>query len=77
MRTAQIPQLCEGTMNEAIGWLIDNKEWIFQGLGVFILGLLVAIFRRKRRSEGGDRIVTHGDFSPGKVEGDYEVEVDE
>lgn len=64
-------------MNDIWDWLIDNKEWVFQGVGVFFLGLLVTFLWRKRDSEKGDTIVTHGDLSPGKVEGDYEVEIDE
>ena len=28
---------------------------------------------RKAKNTGADHILTHGDYSPGKVEGDYEV----
>ena len=58
-------------------WLLDNKEWIFSGFGVFLLGLVLAYFRRKKKTEQGDTITTHGDLSPGKVNGDYKVRIDE
>lgn len=64
-------------MSEIWNWLVDNKEWVFSGVGVFVLGLVVAILRRKKRPLTGDTITTHGDLSPGKVEGDYEVRIDE
>lgn len=25
-------------------WIIDNKEWFFSGVGVFILGLIITFF---------------------------------
>jgi hypothetical protein len=36
-----------------IKWISENKEWLFSGIGVAILGLLFAIFRKRfgRRSE--------------------------
>ena len=27
-------------------WLIDNKEWVFSGAGIFLLGLLVTLFKK-------------------------------
>jgi len=27
-------------------WIISNKEWIFSGIGVFIIGLVISIFRK-------------------------------
>ena len=31
-------------------WVIENKEWIFSGIGVFVIGLVVNfIFKKKRR----------------------------
>ena len=29
-------------MEEIIDWIIQNKEWIFSGIGVFILGLFLS-----------------------------------
>lgn len=28
-------------------WIIENKEWIFSGIGVFILGIIINILRKK------------------------------
>ena len=36
-------------------WMIDNKEWFFSGVGVFILGLIISffswLFRKKHKSD--------------------------
>ena len=29
-------------MEEIIDWIIQNKEWVFSGIGVFVLGLLLS-----------------------------------
>jgi hypothetical protein len=31
-------------------WLIDNKEWLFSGVGVFIFGVIISFFTRKNAS---------------------------
>lgn len=31
-------------------WIIENKEWVFSGAGVFALSLLVALFFKNRNS---------------------------
>jgi hypothetical protein len=28
-------------------WIIDNKEWIFSGAGIFILTLIIGVFVKK------------------------------
>ena len=36
-------------MFEAIwSYVLDNKEWIFSGIGIFIITMFFAIFRRKK-----------------------------
>jgi len=33
-------------------WFVDNKEWLFSGIGVFVLSLFVAfVVSRKRRAQ--------------------------
>lgn len=36
-------------------WMVDNKEWFFSGVGVFILGLIITffswLFRKKQKSD--------------------------
>lgn len=34
-----------------MNWIIENKEWIFSGIGVFILGLIVTIITRKKKGK--------------------------
>lgn len=29
-------------MEEIIEWIIQNKEWVFSGIGVFVLGLFLS-----------------------------------
>ena len=33
-------------------WIIENKEWVFSGIGVFIIGLIISVFTKngKRKS---------------------------
>lgn len=31
-------------------WIIDNKEWIFSGAGIFILSVVIGIFVKKQYS---------------------------
>ena len=35
-----------------MNWIIENKEWIFSGIGIFLLGL---VFRLLLKSGGGSR----------------------
>lgn len=40
-------------------WIIDNKEWIFSGIGVFIISLIIGLFMKrdsssKQNQESGD-----------------------
>ena len=31
-------------------WIIDNKEWVFSGAGVFLLSLVITLFIKKGKS---------------------------
>lgn len=31
-------------------WIIDNKDWIFSGVGIFIITLIIGVFARKQSS---------------------------
>lgn len=57
-------------MQAVIDWLVDNRKWVFSGVGVFVIGLIISIVKRKKNSDG-DKITTHGNQSPGKVMGNY------
>ena len=45
-------------MNETINILINNKDWIFSGIGIFVLGGIGAFLKflhsRKKRKENRD-----------------------
>lgn len=34
-------------METTIQYILDNKEWIFSGIGVFIIGLFVAYLKHR------------------------------
>lgn len=31
-------------------WIIDNKEWVFSGAGIFIISIIVGVFIKKQSS---------------------------
>jgi hypothetical protein len=35
-------------LSDALTWVIDNKEWIFGGIGVAAIGWLFALFIRRQ-----------------------------
>lgn len=45
-------------MDEIIDFLISNKEWVFSGIGIFILGGLATLvklyFSKKKKTISGD-----------------------
>lgn len=36
---------------EISNYIFENKEWIFSGIGVFLMTMLITLFRR-RKSDG-------------------------
>ena len=32
-----------------MNWFLNNCEWIFSGIGVFVIGLIITIFRKKKK----------------------------
>lgn len=42
-------------MNSIVKWVIDNKEWVFSGVGVAIAGFIIGLILKKRVS-GGENI---------------------
>jgi len=58
-------------------WLISNKEWIFSGVGVFVLGLIITYFissnKDKQYQKSGDNstnIQIGGNVTLGKKDDD-------
>lgn len=31
-------------------WIIDNKEWVFSGAGIFLLSLFISLFMKNKKS---------------------------
>lgn len=31
-------------------WVIDNKEWLFSGVGIFVITILISIFTSRKRA---------------------------
>jgi hypothetical protein len=54
-------------MGALIAWMRNNYQWVFSGLGVFVISLLVG------RRWVSKKVSTKGHMSPGKVGGDYKV----
>lgn len=56
-----------------------NYEWLFSGIGVFILSIIIGLKRRGKRrgkrSKDGSyiNIITKGKNSPGIVKGNYTI----
>ena len=56
-------------------WILDNKEWLFSGLGIFIIGSIVQViiycfFRNSKIDKQIDRIVErYIDIIDGKISG--------
>ena len=61
-----------------IDYILRNKEWIFSGIGVFVLGLFILVFQRHQRAKdkAEERVSTFVD-SFGKLYGGggYKLEV--
>lgn len=73
-------------MNDIWDFISNQYEWIFSGIGVYFISGIVAFigfiaFRKWRKKmtnkEKNDIIITHGNQSPGKVGGNYEVNINE
>ncbi len=61
-------------MSEIWSFIETNCEWLFSGLGIFVISLIIAFYRFRKKETSGDTIITKGDQSPGKVGGNYKVE---
>ncbi|MEM8507758.1 MAG: hypothetical protein AAF717_08005 [Bacteroidota bacterium] len=44
-------------------WFLDNFEWIFSGIGVFVLGLVAAIVRKNKQNTRGITTKTKNEFN--------------
>lgn len=55
-----------------MNWIIENKEWIFSGIGVFIIGLIATFLTRKERTKSTKMKQKSGSKSNNiQIGGDY------
>ena len=38
-------------MNDIVSYLYDNKEWIFSGIGVTVVGVIISLIVKKKRDD--------------------------
>jgi len=46
-----------------MNWLIENKEWVFSGVGVFVLGIVITCFTRRQKTCGRKQMQKSGSNS--------------
>ncbi len=52
--------------------IFENKEWIFSGIGVFVIGIIYALFKKKKKSKSTNMKQKSGDNSTNtQIGGDY------
>lgn len=34
-----------------MNWIIENKEWIFSGIGIFILTIILGLFKKRQKAK--------------------------
>jgi len=60
-------------MEKIVTWAVDNKEWLFSGLGVFVLSMLVMYFAKAKKN-ASSQVIRSGDQSTNvQVGGDIHV----
>ncbi len=57
---------------DLLEFIKENSKWIFSGIGVFLIGIILSIFKKKS-SKPKLNIITKGQNSPGIVKGDYTI----
>ena len=50
------------SMTEIGGWIVENRQWLFSGLGIVLLGVVAKLFLKRRSGtiqtqRSGDRSV--------------------
>lgn len=55
-------------------WLIENKEWLFSGIGVTILVAILGLFIRKKGEDKNTQIIKSGDNST-NIQGGEKVNI--
>lgn len=54
-------------------WIIDNKEWLFSGAGIFLMSIIIGLFVKKQSSS--KQVQKSGDKSTNyQAGGDINIE---
>lgn len=61
-------------MKSLLGWIIQNKEWIFSGIGVAIITLLSRVFIKNKANKINRQKIKSGDSST-NIQGVERVDV--
>lgn len=63
-------------VNIMLEWISNNKEWVFSGVGLFIISTLVALFKKQKNDkqiqkvrDNSTAIQVGGDFKVGDTDG--------
>lgn len=57
-----------------LNWIIENKDWIFSGIGVTVLGIVGYFIKRKFDKRKPSQTITSGDYS-NNIQGGKDVNV--
>ncbi len=61
-----------------MNWILDNKEWVFSGIGVFVLGIVGSWLYRRSRASSINQTQTSGTRSKNyQSAGDLSVSITE
>ena len=61
-------------MNNIINWIIDNKEWVFSGIGIALVGLLLRIvchFISRKNNINVKQTSKNGDITQIAIQNNY------
>lgn len=56
-------------------WIIENKEWLFSGLGLSIVGIIGYFLKRNKENNKNSQTITSGDDST-NIQGGKNVKVE-
>ncbi|MEK3821359.1 hypothetical protein MKY20_20000 [Cytobacillus sp. FSL W8-0315] len=57
-----------------MSWIVENREWIFSGIGVSVFGILGYLIKRKTNKDKTSQTITSGDNSH-NIQGGNDVTV--
>jgi len=46
-----------------MSWIIENREWVFSGVGIAIIGVVWGLFKRNKATNTNRQVLKAGDNS--------------